>query len=258
VDVMPGAEPFYSPGHGEHARTGVLVLHGITSTPQTVRPVAHRLAELGYAVSAPRLPGHGTTWQGMSRTTYHDWYATVEAAAVELGSRVDRTAAVGLSMGGALVTDLAAQRPDLVHALVLVNPAFAARDPRLLVLPYLRHVLPSLPGLGDDIRRPGGERELCYDRLPLRAFHSFVSRWPTLLQACAQVRVPVLLLRSAHDRVVPALSSEVFREHVASTDVTEVVLPRSGHVATLDHDAQELLDRTEAFLTRTVGARVTR
>jgi esterase/lipase len=40
---------------------GVLVLHGLGSTVQSVRPLAEGLAERGFAVSAPLLPGHGQT-----------------------------------------------------------------------------------------------------------------------------------------------------------------------------------------------------
>lgn len=255
MDILPGAEPFTSPGHGHHAATGVLVVHGLTSTPQTVRPVFSHLAELGYAVSAPRLPGHGTTVADMARTRYDDWYGAVEAAAADLSARVDRMVAVGLSLGGALVTELAARHPDQVDGLVLINPAFTATDPRLVALPLLKHVVPTLAGLGNDIRLQGGEREICYDRLPLKAFHSFVTRWPGLQELAGQVRVPVLLLRSAHDHVVPARSSEVFLARVASTDVTEVVLEDSAHVATLDHDAARVQQLTADFVARIAGER---
>lgn len=254
MDLLPGAEPFSSPGEGPRARTGVLVVHGLTSSPQTMRPVFTRLAQEGYAVSAPRLPGHGTSLKDMSRTRYDDWFGAVEAAAVDLAARTDRMVAVGLSLGGALVTELAAapRTRDLVDGLVLINPAFTATDPRLRLLPVLKHLVPSLPGLGNDIRLTGGEQELCYDRLPLKAFASFVQRWPHLQDLAGELPadLPVLLLRSAHDRIVPARSSEVFLDRAGHGDVTEVVLPDSGHVATLDHDAELVLRHTCEFVAR--------
>lgn len=253
VHLLPGAEPFLSPGRGERARTGVLVVHGLTSTPQTVRPIFADLAALGYAVSAPLLPGHGTSVADLARTRYDDWFGAVEAAAADLRSGVDRLVAVGLSLGGALVAELAARHPEQVDGLVLVNPAFTATDPRLKVLPLLKYVVPSLAGLGNDIRKPGGDAEIAYDRLPLKAFASFVSHWPHLQDLLADVHQPVLLLRSAHDKVVPRRSAEVFFERVGSADVREVVLPNSGHVATLDYDAAELLRHTREFVARLSG-----
>jgi len=62
---MPGAEPFFHSG----GSTGVLLCHGFTGSPGTLRPWADYLAEAGLTVSLPRLPGHGTTWQEMARTS---------------------------------------------------------------------------------------------------------------------------------------------------------------------------------------------
>ena len=55
--VLPGCEPWSSPGGGPH---GALVLHGFTGSPVSMRPLAEDLAEAGFAVEMPRLPGHGT------------------------------------------------------------------------------------------------------------------------------------------------------------------------------------------------------
>lgn len=247
---MRGAEPFRSAASGEHPGVSVLLVHGLTSTPQTMAPLSEHLAGLGYAVSAPRLPGHGTSVQDMQITRYADWLARVESEAVALHREHQRVVAVGISLGGALVTDLAAQRPDLVEALVLINPGFAADDPRLALLPLLKLLTPTLPGLADQIRRPGPPRELAYDRLPLKAFHSFVQRWPGLRRDFAGVHQPVLLLRSAHDDLVPVRSARLFLDGVSSTDVTEVWLRDSGHVATLDHDQPQLLATTADFVAR--------
>src|SRR5580704_15003176 len=54
--VLHGAEAFSAPGGPD----GVLVLHGFTGSPFSMRPLADKLAEAGYAVELPRLPGHGT------------------------------------------------------------------------------------------------------------------------------------------------------------------------------------------------------
>ncbi len=247
---MAGAEPFTRPGAGERARVGVLLVHGITATPQMVRPVAERLAEQGYAVSAPLLPGHGTSWRQMSRTRYVDWLRAVESAAEDLSRSTDRLVAFGVSLGGALVTDLAHGRPDLVDGLVLVNPAFTANDWRLKVLPALQHAVPALHSIADDIRREGPPRELAYKVTPLKALHSFVEQWPRLAAALPSLTLPVLLLRSRFDKVIPVASSDLFLSTVGSTDVREVWLEESAHVATLDHDAALVIEETMAFVSR--------
>ncbi len=62
--ILPGCEPWSSPGGGPH---GVLVLHGFTGSPVSMRPLAEALADAGFAVELPRLPGHGTAVRGHDR-----------------------------------------------------------------------------------------------------------------------------------------------------------------------------------------------
>jgi carboxylesterase len=98
VEVRAGAESFQG-GDGD---VGVLLCHGFTGTPASLRPWAEYLAGEGFRVSLPRLPGHGTSWQELNQTGWPDWYAAVDRAFGQL-DRSCRTVAVGgLSMGGAL------------------------------------------------------------------------------------------------------------------------------------------------------------
>jgi len=248
VPVMPGAEPFAHDG----GDTGVLVCHGFTGTPQSVRPWAQRLADEGLTVRLPRLPGHGTTWQEMNRTRWADWYAEVERAFGELCDRCDRVFVAGLSMGGALALRLAELQPARVSGVLLVNPCVTLGDPRLKALPVLKHVVPSLAGIASDIAKPG-ERELAYDRTPLKALHSFVQGYGDVAHDLPLVTQPLLLMRSAVDHVVPAASSQLVLSRISSKDVTELVLEHSYHVATLDHDAAVVQDETLAFVRRVTG-----
>ena len=103
VTVQPGAEPFSADG----GPVGVLVLHGFTGSPRTVRPWAEHLAAAGLTVRAPRLPGHGTTWQDLATTGWRDWYATAEQAFTELSGRCEQVFVTGISMGACLAFRLA-------------------------------------------------------------------------------------------------------------------------------------------------------
>ena len=250
MQILEGAEPIRSAGVGARADTAVLLVHGLTSSPQMVRPVAERAAEQGYAVSAPLLPGHGTRWQDLATTRYADWLRAVLAAAEELRAGHRTVVAFGVSLGGALVTDVAARRPELLDGLVLVNPAFAATDWRLKVIPHLKHLVPVAQAIADDIRRPGPPRELAYAWTPLKAFDSFVEQWPRLVEQLPLVQQPVLLVRSRHDKVVPPVSAEAFLGAVGSDDVTVRWLEDSAHVAPLDHDAEDLISFTLDFVDR--------
>ena len=249
MSVRPGAEPYSHDGTGEHARTGVVLSHGFTGSPASLRPWGQFLADAGYTVRVPRLPGHGTTWQEMNRTTWQDWYAAVDSAFRELHEQCDQVFVGGLSMGGALATRLAQEHGPRVKGLLLVNPAYKVDDIRLRALPVLQTVLPSLPGIGNDIRK-AGEDEICYDRIPLKALFSQTRLWASVVRDLPEVTQPVMLWHSIEDHIVPTSSSELFLSRVSSTDVTETVLHDSYHVATLDHDAPRIFEESVQFIER--------
>jgi carboxylesterase len=249
VAVLAGAEPFRHSG----GPVGVLLCHGFTGSPQSLRPWADRLAEAGYSVELPLLPGHGTTWEEMNRTRWQQWYACVDGAFAELAARTSTVVVAGLSMGGALALRLAEQHGAAVAGVVLVNPAVRVDDPRMKMLPVLRWLVPSLPGIGSDIKAPGAT-ELAYSRTPLQALHSMVGLYADVTGNLARVTQPLLLLRSTEDHVVPASSSALILSRVASTDATEVLLEDSYHVATLDNDADKVFSTSAAFIARVTRA----
>jgi carboxylesterase len=246
VPVLPGAEPYAHDG----GDVGVLVIHGYTGTPQSMRPWAQHLAAAGYTVRLPLLPGHGTRWQELNRTRWPDWYAEVERAFDELRSRCTQVFVAGLSMGGLLGTKLALEQGPRVTGLVLVNPIYLHGNRLLPLLPMLRYVVPSFPGIVNDVMMVGGEPELGYDRNPLQAMHSQTQLWAEVKRDLSEIVQPVLLMHSRVDNTVPVASSAYFLSHISSTDVTEVWLDNSYHVATLDNDAPLIHDESVRFIER--------
>ena len=58
--IKPGAEPLSRPGQGPLAPIGILLVHGFTGSPISLRPLAELLSQRGFAIELPLLPGHGT------------------------------------------------------------------------------------------------------------------------------------------------------------------------------------------------------
>ena len=214
-----------------------------------MRPWADHLAAQGYAVSVPLLPGHGTRWQDLNKTTWADWFAEVERAFTALAARVDTVFVAGLSMGGALALRLATDRPDQLAGLVLVNPFVDTGRKDVKLLPVLKLVIPAFPGIADDIKKPGVE-EYGYKKTPLRAAHSLFSALKALRADLGRVTCPVLVLRSTEDHVADPSSARAIQAAVGSTDVQEQMLENSYHVATLDNDAEQIFEASSAFFER--------
>lgn len=249
MPLLPGAEPYRHRG----GPVGVLLCHGFTGSPQSLRPWAEELAAAGLTVSLPLLPGHGTRWQDMQLTRWEDWYAEVERELLRLAEECEQVFVCALSMGGTLALRLAALHGPTVAGLVLVNPSVRSDNPASVLLPAARHLVPSLAGIANDIARPGSV-EIGYDRTPLHAAWSLTRLWKDVRGRLPEVTQPVLLFHSPQDHVVSAANSELVLARISSTDVTERLCQRSYHVATLDHDAAEIFAASLDFIRRLAPA----
>lgn len=248
---MAGAEPFGA--EGASAETGVLVIHGFTGTPQGVRPWAQHLATSGWTVLAPRLPGHGTTLADFAASSPEDWVGEAEMALDGLFEHCSSVFLCGLSMGATIALDLAARHGDRVAGVVGVNPTVYSEDPRRHLAPLLGRLPFSVKGIGSDIADPS-QRELCYDKVPLKTAAKLIGFQDRVKAELERVTQPLLLFVSRQDHVVPPGNTSYVAEHVSSDDVEVVWLERSYHVATLDYDAPMIFERSTEFVAkRTAG-----
>lgn len=244
MPLMPGAEAYTHDG----GPTGVLLCHGFTGSPQSVRPWAEYLGRAGLTVSLPRLPGHGTTWQELARTRWEDWFAEVARAFDELQSRCDEIFLMGLSMGACLALRLAERTDGAVRGLVLVNPSLTA-DNKLLfaIAPVLKMLVPSVKGVANDIKNPEAH-EAGYDRTPTKAAATLPGLWRSTQQHLAEVTQPVLAYRSTADHVVGPASMKLLSAALRPGQLEVQELTNSYHVATLDNDAEAIFAGSLKFV----------
>ena len=240
--LILGAEPVSAAG----GPVGVLVLHGFTGNPGTMRPLADALTDAGFSVELPRLPGHGTVVEDMLPTRFADWSATAEAAYLDLAARCERVVVAGLSMGGTLTCWLAARHPE-VAGIVCVNALVEPQDPS--VAEVARSMLDAgetlAPGIGSDIADPAAH-ETAYEGMPLAPALSVFDAVEALQDDLPRIACPVLVMTSPQDHVVPPSNSDHLARSVAGP-VERVTLARSYHVATLDYDKDEIAARTVDF-----------
>jgi len=247
--VLPGAEPFTHDGDA----SGVLVLHGFTGSPQSLRSLAEAVAKDGHSVELPLLPGHGTAVEDMMPTRWPDYAEAAEAAYRRLVGRCERVAVAGLSMGGTLACWLAEHHAE-IGGLVLVNPF--VDPPADTFRDVMRGILESgtevAPGIGSDIAA-AGVVELSYPGTPIAPVLSLFEGIDAVASRLDHIRCPVLLCSSREDHVVPTSSGDLLAATVTGP-VERVWLEHSYHVATLDHDAALIEERALAFLRRVLAA----
>ena len=132
---------------------GVLLLHGMSDSPYSLRALGKTLNQRGYQVIGLRLPGHGTAPSGLKHVTWQDMAAAVELAMAHLANRLGSKPIhmVGYSTGAPLALDftLKAIEEDLLPipaSLVLISPAIRVHPTGALA--GFKNTMAVLPGLG--------------------------------------------------------------------------------------------------------------
>jgi carboxylesterase len=229
------------------------VLHGFTGSPVSMRPLAEVLADAGFAVELPRLPGHGTAPADLALTTWHDWLAEAGRSLERVRARVPdgRIVVAGLSMGGALTLALAEAHPDLAGIVVINAPVQAPPELAEGLAAMLEGGVDIIDSIGGDIADPDAD-EVSYDQTPLRPLLTMLEAGNEVRDRLGEIRCPTLVITSRQDHVVAPADSEVIAAQI-SGPVEHLWLEKGYHVATLDYDKAELEAATVAFAQRVVG-----
>lgn len=112
------------------AAGAVVLLHGLTDSPYSLRHVASFYQERGFAVVAIRIPGHGTTPAGLANSDWSLWLAATRLAVREARQLAPSPAPlhiVGFSNGGSLALKYSLDaiedgRLPSANRLILISP----------------------------------------------------------------------------------------------------------------------------------------
>lgn len=247
-------DDFSASGHGPNKKIGILLLHGFTGSPASMRPWAHFLNEKGFTVRVPRMPGHGTRWQDLNRVKWQEWPAKSQAELDALLAECEYVFVFGLSMGGGHTLYLTSMNNDRIAGIVLVNPMIHIPEFAIKFVDIIKHLVAKRPSVGDDIKKPG-VTEWGYDALPTKGvaqLHRFLKLTRSRL---GHVTVPLLLFHSIEDHVLKVSNTEIILDEIGSADKTRVELANSYHVATLDYDAQTIFENSLLFMERVLSKR---
>jgi carboxylesterase len=251
--IVIGAEPFTLEGTNGRA---LLLLHGSGDTPQTLRYLAQRLHAAGYTVSAPLLPGHGRSPRAFTQVSAAGYLAAAREALVTLRAKAPWVGVVGLSMGGAIAAQLAADSREL-RVLVLLAPYLTPPTDVQWVArlsPAWGLLQPQLGGRGErSVHDPAARAAShAYGTFPPRALRALIATAAAGRAALARVTVPTLVLNSRDDNRIPRALAE--RATVAMrAPVEREWVDGCGHVITVDYCRDVVADLTLDFLARHAG-----
>ena len=136
----------------KNPKGSVVLLHGLTDAPYSLRHIAQLYYKKGYAVVGVRIPGHGTVPGALTKVTWQEWMAATKLAVREAKKMSPKEAPlhlVGFSKGGALALKYTLDalengnlaRPD---KLILISPMIGIT--RLSQLAELLAIPSILPG----------------------------------------------------------------------------------------------------------------
>ena len=249
-------------------RVGVLLIHGLCGTPAEMRFIAMGLARAGYTVHCPLLAGHGGSREDVVKTSWRDWYRSVEAALDEIRKECDTVIVGGLCLGGILSLHLAINHRDKVQGVALFAPTLwlngwampwytklfelvrfrwmanmmifadtatlGIKCPR--VREFVRGALECAEGCEMGTSGTPGGLVLEHRRMVRAA-----------LRRLRQVEQPVLIVHSREDDHADLDNVKYLQRELAGT-VDVLVLDDSYHMITLDKQRHVVVERTQAFV----------
>jgi len=271
---MDWTQPFNLRALDDEPRA-VLLLHGFTGSPYEVHLLGKYLHEKhGLHCAAPLLAGHHASLAALSRTRWHDWLSSADAALHKLWRQVAATATaprlsvVGLSMGGLLALELCRRYPASSSRTGPAQPAitaFAAMAvPLWLPAPYMRGIrrLCTVPGIrrlaipklfGSDLRERNLPRPPLRPRaMPLKCLASLLDLMDETARHLGEVRQPGLLCHGMSDHTAPyaAMAAIAAGLGTPKESLRCVALPQSYHLLPLDVEREFLFDEIAAHLER--------
>ncbi len=264
---------FFLPGQASRANTGVLLLHGLTGTPNEMRLLGKGLAKAGFSVYGPQLAGHCGSLDDLLASRWQDWAASVRSAATRLAGQVDRFVVMGLSMGAVLALDLAADAHPQLLGVAGLSTMFRHDGWSIPAYTRLSFLIKPLHALGIGRRRvfmeqpPYGIKDEPLRRRVVAQMQAGDSAaaglpgnpWASITEMHAlgrhakarlrQVDKPCLLIHAVHDDVSSLANVRLVQTQVQGP-VETLLLHDSYHMITIDRERRAVVARAVDFVER--------
>lgn len=242
--VIPQARSFYI----EKGKEACVLVHGLSGSPSELRPLGDYLAESGFTIYAPLLPGHGTFPEDLDHTTWQDWYSCLEKAVFQMSEKNDRVYLIGLSMGGVLSLLGAARRLPLEKIVVLAAPIFF-KDKKIYAVPILQHFIPYYNKKKNKGRfEKEDSKRFSYEKFSLKVISEFLQLIKVSKKELSKVEIPLMVVQSKNDKVVHMKSCCYIYHKTSSKLKKMLVLEKSGHIIPMSKEAPEVFHKIYNFL----------
>lgn len=257
----------------------VVLIHGLTGTPNEMRFLATFLNKKGYSVICPRLANHGQPIWVLKNTKWQDFYGSVRCLFTE-GELKDARGpvfAAGLSMGALLALLAADEFEGRIAAVTCLAPTlfydgWNTPDSKFF-LPlgyktFLKHFFyfkEEWPyGVKSEAIRERIERyydtarldditnvdQYGYPYFPVTLLHQLQLIVKRLTERLPSMRFPVQMIQAKDDDMASVKNSKFIYDRIGSEEKEMVLLYDSYHVITADHERHIVSAKMEEFFRR--------
>ena len=254
----------------------VILIHGLTGTPNEMKFLANYLYRKGYSVICPRLAHHGEPLHILKRAKWQEFYQSVREALSKIPPGQNVFVA-GLSMGALLALLLAEEFPDRISGVTCLSPTLfydgwnIPWTQRLLPLAYytpIRHFAyfkeePPYGIKNKHIRQKVHEyyehasltdasavEKYGYPYFPVTLFCELRLLIGNLKKKLRRIKTPVQLIQANEDDMTSVKNSQFIHDRVSSQEKEIVLLYNSYHVITADQERETVARKMHEFFVK--------
>lgn len=182
------------------ARHGILLVHGLSSSPVAMASLQNYFGKQGYLTRSILLPGHGTRPGDLLDVTYQDWLEACRFGIKTLREDVEYVTVVGFSAGTAIATYLSLTE-NSIDSLVLFAPAVSLKNPLIPLVPLLY----SMRHYSSKANWPILQKETDYAKyqsLPINAVYQITTLINLINRLQKKLTIPIYLVSTADDETI--------------------------------------------------------
>ena len=247
--LMPGAEPFLVKG----GKTGILFIHGFTSTPQEFRNASVFLNKKGYTIYAPLLPGHGTRSEKLLLVKWQDYIEKISQDIKLLSDVCDEIYLVGSSFGGIIAMSL--PKNEKVKGIVVCGSPIFFKNYKIrrILLAVMNNIKNFVTKRYQKLvkQRKLDKNFVCYQSVPISSLYHLLKIINYTKKRINKVKTPILIVQSKIDAVVDKKSVSYIYNNVKSKQKYVFWVPDSYHNVMIDKYQNQVYDKINLFIEKT-------
>jgi carboxylesterase len=226
--------------------TGILLLHGLTGTPEEMRPLGDYLSKRKISTLCPWLAGHGATPKELAKTRWQDWAESAREAFEVMRKKCSAVFVAGLSMGGDQALHLASHFP--VAGVISLSTPVKITDFRFNAIGLLRFLQWRTSGLTGGVLDPKAPAHQTYPYLATKNLLELKRLMDHVREDLPYVTAPALVVQGKKDSMVAPLNGGLIYQGLGSQVKHLLYLENSDHVVTLDYDHEVLFEKVFNFI----------